>query len=87
MEDEDGCPEYEAEVIGEKYILMGDDIFGSNSAMIKVEGKKQVDELVSKMEKYPEGSKWRIEGHMDSNGNKRFLRNLSLERAKQCWNT
>jgi outer membrane protein OmpA-like peptidoglycan-associated protein len=50
--------------------------------MIKIEGKKQLDELVSKMEKYPEGSKWRIEGHMDSNGSKRYLRNLSLERAK-----
>ena len=61
---------------------MGDEIFENNSAMIKMEGKKQLDEIVKKIQRYPEGSKWIIEGHMDSNGNKRFLRNLSLERAK-----
>jgi outer membrane protein OmpA-like peptidoglycan-associated protein/opacity protein-like surface antigen len=82
VEDEDGCPEYEEVKLEEKYMLMGDEIFESNSAMIKVEGKKQLDEIINKIQRYPEGSKWRIEGHMDSNGNKRFLRNLSLERAK-----
>jgi outer membrane protein OmpA-like peptidoglycan-associated protein len=49
--------------------------------MIKVEGKKVLDEVIKQLKKYPE-TRWRIEGHMDSNGNKRFLRNLSLERAK-----
>lgn len=82
VEDEDGCPEYDEVVSEEKFILMGDEIFESNSAMIKMEGKKQLDEIVKKIQRYPEGSKWIIEGHMDSNGNKRFLRNLSLERAK-----
>lgn len=82
IEDEDGCPEYEEVVSEEKYTLMGDEVFETNSAMIKVEGKKQLDEIVKKIQRYPEGSKWKIEGHMDSNGNKRFLRNLSLERAK-----
>jgi outer membrane protein OmpA-like peptidoglycan-associated protein len=82
IEDEDGCPEYEEVKVEAKYLLLGDDIFESNSAMIKIEGKKQLDEIISKINRYPEGSKWKIEGHMDSNGNKRFLRNLSLERAK-----
>lgn len=82
VEDEDGCPEYAEVKMEEKFLLIGDEIFESNSAMIKIEGKKQLDEIVKKINRYPEGSKWRIEGHMDSNGNKRFLRNLSLERAK-----
>ena len=81
IEDADGCPE-EAEILIEgKYILESDDIFSANSTMIKVEGKKYLDEIISKLKKTPE-RKWRIEGHMDSNGNKRSLRNLSLERAK-----
>jgi outer membrane protein OmpA-like peptidoglycan-associated protein len=46
-----------------------------------VEGKAYLDEVVSQLLKFPD-EKWRIEGHMDSNGNKRFLRNLSLDRAK-----
>jgi outer membrane protein OmpA-like peptidoglycan-associated protein len=81
ISDEDGCPEYEEVSRIEKYMLMGDEIFETNSAMIKIEGKKKLDELIGELKKYPEG-KWRIEGHMDSNGNKRYLRNLSLERSK-----
>jgi len=49
--------------------------------MIIIEGKKILDEVIQQLQKYG-NKKWRIEGHMDSNGNKRFLRNLSLERAK-----
>ena len=79
--DDDGCPDAE-EIIGEgKFILKDDDIFSPNSAMIMVEGKKYLDEVVIQLQKFPD-EKWRIEGHMDSNGNKRFLRNLSLDRAK-----
>jgi outer membrane protein OmpA-like peptidoglycan-associated protein/opacity protein-like surface antigen len=81
IEDEDGCPE-EDELIGEqKFTIVGDDIFASNSAMIKIEGKKVLDEVIKQLQKFPD-IRWRIEGHMDSNGNKRSLRNLSLERAK-----
>ena len=79
--DEDGCPDMDA-ITGEgKIILMDDDIFSPNSAMIMVEGKAYLDEVVIQLLKFPD-EKWRIEGHMDSNGNKRFLRNLSLDRAK-----
>jgi len=79
--DEDGCPDA-GEIIGEgKFILMGDDIFSPNSAMIKIEGKEELDAIILQLQKFPD-KKWRIEGHMDSNGNKRLLRNLSLERAK-----
>ncbi len=79
--DEDGCPDLE-EVIGEgKFLLMDDDIFSENSAEIMVEGKTYLDRVIVQLQMYPD-VKWRIEGHMDSNGDKRFLRNLSLDRAK-----
>ena len=81
IEDEDGCPDRSGEVISKRYYLIADDIFSPNSAMIMVEGKKYLDEVVTQLQKFPD-EKWRIEGHMDSNGNKRFLRNLSLNRAK-----
>jgi len=82
FEDEDGCPEAKSELIKEdKFYLVADDIFSPNSAMIKVEGKKYLDEVISQLQRFPE-NRWRIEGHMDSNGSKRFLRNLSLDRAK-----
>ena len=81
IEDEDGCPDGSGEVISKRYYLIADDIFSPNSAMIRVEGKKYLDEVLTQLQKFPD-EKWRIEGHMDSNGNKRFLRNLSLDRAK-----
>jgi len=74
-------PVEEVAMVNGKYILLGDDIFSPNSAMIKVDGKEKLDPLMKQLQKFPE-KKWRIEGHMDSNGSKRFLRNLSLERAK-----
>ena len=82
VEDDDGCPEAESGLVKEdKFFLLADDIFSPNSAMIKVEGKKYLDQVISQLQKSPD-KRWRIEGHMDSNGSKRFLRNLSLERAK-----
>jgi outer membrane protein OmpA-like peptidoglycan-associated protein/opacity protein-like surface antigen len=81
IDDEDGCPDL-VELIGAgTFVLSADNLFDPNSAMIKVEGKKYLDEVVSDLQKYPD-EKWRIEGYMDSNGNKKTLRNLSLERAK-----
>ena len=81
VDDEDGCPDL-VELIGAgTFVLSADNLFDPNSAMIKVEGKKYLDEVVADLQKYPD-EKWRIEGYMDSNGNKKTLRNLSLERAK-----
>jgi len=81
IEDKDGCPEADELISEQKFTIVSDDVFSSNSAMIKIEGKKVLDEVIKQLQKFPE-TRWRIEGHMDSNGNKRFLRNLSLERAK-----
>jgi len=81
IEDKDGCPEADELISEQKFTIVCDDVFSSNSAMIKIEGKKVLDEVIKQLKKFPD-IRWRIEGHMDSNGNKRSLRNLSLERAK-----
>jgi len=53
IEDADGCPEAE-EIIGEqKFTIMGDEVFSSNSAMIKIEGKKVLDEVIKQLQKSP----------------------------------
>ena len=70
------------ETYGEQnYIILGDDIFDMSSAMIKAEGKEELDRVVKQIQKYPD-KKWRIEGHMDSYGSEGFLRSLSFDRAK-----
>lgn len=82
--DSKGCPLQrfgEVEIIQNGYLLVADDIFSPNSSKIKIEGKKYLDEIMAILQKTP-NKKWRIEGHMDSGGDTRFLRTLSLERAK-----
>ena len=79
--DDDGCPDIDELADEGKIILNCDEIFTPNSAMIKVEGQSYLDAVILQLQNFPD-AKWRIEGHMDSNGNKRFLRSLSLDRAK-----
>lgn len=81
IDDEDGCPEGTADIGQNQFTLAADDIFSSNSSKIKIEGSKFLDEIIKVLKKSPD-KKWRIEGHMDSKGDARFLRTLSLERAK-----
>ncbi|HEY6626994.1 MAG TPA: OmpA family protein [Ignavibacteriaceae bacterium] len=80
-EDEDGCPEGVIDVSQIKFSLVADDIFSANSSKIKIDGSKYLDEVMAVLKKSPD-KKWRIEGHMDSKGDARFLRTLSLDRAK-----
>ena len=80
IDDADGCPEGDEISSLQKLIILGDDIFSPNSAMIKIEGKKNLEEIIRQLQE-SSIKKWRIEAHMDSSGNKRFLKNLSLERA------
>ena len=82
--DSQGCPidRYgDVGVIQNKYLLVADDIFSTNSSKIKIEGSKYLDEVMAALKKSPD-KKWRIEGHMDSKGDTRYLRTLSLDRAK-----
>ena len=81
FEDEDGCPDLGQSLTQGKIVLSADDLFEPNSSMIMIAGKADLDNVVAELQKFPD-AKWRIEGYMDSDGNERFLRNLSLERAK-----
>jgi outer membrane protein OmpA-like peptidoglycan-associated protein len=80
INDLDGCPD-ESSGTPERFYLGADEIFHENSARIKIEGKEYLDEIIP-MLKMNRNQSWRIEGHMDSQGSERFLRTLSLERAK-----
>jgi outer membrane protein OmpA-like peptidoglycan-associated protein len=80
IDDDDGCPDKTAG-LQSRLSLSADDIFYPNSAKIKIDGKKYLDEIVLLLSSYP-GKDWRIEGHMDSKGTEKFLRALSLDRAK-----
>jgi len=81
IDDNDGCPDGNVGVDQNNFLLNADDIFSPNSAKIKIEGSKYLDEVMAVLKKSPD-KKWRIEGHMDSQGDTRFLRTLSLDRAK-----
>ena len=81
VEDNDGCPDGDVQINQNNFLLNADDIFSTNSSKIKIEGSKYLDEVMAVLKKSPD-KKWRIEGHMDSKGEARFLRTLSLERAK-----
>ncbi len=81
VNDEDGCPDGVGVIGTDGYYLLADEIFSPNSSKIKIEGKKYLDDLMAIIQQ-SSNKKWRIEGHMDSSGDTRFLRTLSLERAK-----
>ena len=81
IDDNNGCPDGNVGVNQNNFLLNADDIFSPNSSKIKIEGSKYLDDIMKILQKSPD-MKWRIEGHMDSKGDARFLRTLSLERAK-----
>jgi outer membrane protein OmpA-like peptidoglycan-associated protein len=80
IEDEDGCAEGNEIISDQKFTIPGDNIFSPNSAMIIIEGKKYLNEVILQIQQFT-NKKWRIEGHMDSVGDPKSLMTLSLERA------
>ncbi len=83
FEDKDGCPD-EAPAQEEtfyQFILRGDDTFVSPSSSALKEGAKLLlNEIAFYIQNQPE-SKWRIEGHMDSQGVESIIKKLSFDRA------
>jgi outer membrane protein OmpA-like peptidoglycan-associated protein len=65
----------------ERITLSADDIFGSFSSRILYEAKGLLDSVVTLLSIEPDAN-WRIEGHMDSQGNEKLIRTLSFERAR-----
>jgi len=81
INDKDGCPDSSTEQVPEKFMLSADDIFSQNSSQIKFDAKNILDQIIIIMQQHTDVY-WRIEGHMDSQGNESDMRTLSFERAK-----
>ncbi len=81
FQDEDGCPD-QLKIASIKVInYQGEEIFYERSAKIRPEGAQKLNEALEIMNIVPD-SKWRIEGHMDSQGTEQFIRKMSFERAE-----
>jgi outer membrane protein OmpA-like peptidoglycan-associated protein len=81
FEDQDGCPDQINVHSIEKITLSAKDIFYSNTTTIKPEGISKLNEALEVISHEP-NSKWRIEGHMDSQGSEQFIRKISYDRAE-----
>lgn len=64
-----------------QFILRGDDTFEPNSATLLNAAKLLLNEIAFYIQNQP-GTKWRIEGHMDSQGTITMIKKLSYDRAK-----
>ena len=81
FEDQDGCPDQINVHSIEKITFTAKDIFYSNTATITPEGISRLNEALEVIRHEP-NSKWRIEGHMDSQGSEQFIRKISYDRAE-----
>ena len=79
-EDDDGCPDQLKVVSENKIRYYGNELFYENSSTIKPEGIPLLLEAFETLKSEPD-SKWRIEGHMDSQGSERSIRQMSYDRA------
>lgn len=78
--DSTGCPEEAGETFYQ-FNLRGDDTFNSGSSSLKDGAKLILNEIAFYIQNQL-NSKWRIEGHMDSQGAASFIKKLSYDRAK-----
>jgi outer membrane protein OmpA-like peptidoglycan-associated protein len=81
FEDQDGCPDQINIASINRITMLGADIFYANTATIKPEGVARLNEAFETINHEPD-SKWRIEGHMDSQGSEQFIRKISFDRAE-----
>jgi outer membrane protein OmpA-like peptidoglycan-associated protein/opacity protein-like surface antigen len=86
FEDQDGCPDEDTrQETFYQFVLRGDDTFASNSANLKDAAKLVLNEIIFYIQNQPAGSKWRIEGHMDSQGAAASIKKTSYDRAKAVY--
>lgn len=80
--DADGCPEEKIPESSQEqfFILQGMTTFELGKSVLTENAKKELRRLAEIIKKYPD-SKWRIEGHTDSQGSTEFNKKLSQERA------
>ena len=79
-QDDDGCPDQLKVVSVNKIRYYGSELFYENSSTIKPEGIPLLLEALETLKSEPD-SKWRIEGHMDSQGSEQNIRQMSYDRA------
>jgi len=73
--DEDGCP-----IIEDEFVLSGKLSFGSGRAAMSPTALTELEKLIEVIKADP-NSRWRIEGHTDSDGRAQDNYRLSFERA------
>jgi len=82
FEDADGCPDNIAQQeIFYQFNLRGEDTFNNGSSNLKESAKLVLNEIAFYIQNQI-GSKWRIEGHMDSQGAVYSIKKISYDRAK-----
>ncbi|MEO8233732.1 MAG: OmpA family protein [Ignavibacteriota bacterium] len=83
--DQDGCPKQasDQETVYQ-FNLRGDDTFINSSSNLQQSSKLVLNEIAFYIQNQPK-SKWRIEGHMDSQGSVYTIKKLSYERAKSVF--
>lgn len=83
--DEDGCPdEVELGITIDEMVLSADDLFQPTSSKFKETESSQLNELVKFLKNRP-NTRWRIEGHMDSQGAASYIKKMSYDRAKAVY--
>lgn len=84
-QDEDGCPDIapEQETVYQ-FNLRGEDTFNNGSSYLKESSKLVLNEIAFYIQNQI-GSKWRIEGHMDSQGSVYTIKKISYDRAKTVY--
>jgi outer membrane protein OmpA-like peptidoglycan-associated protein len=77
-----GCPEEQVSTSESEqfFVLQGMTTFEKGSAKLTENAKKELQRIADIIKKFPY-SKWRIEGHTDSQGSAEFNKKLSQERA------
>lgn len=80
--DVNGCPEVKKSEVSEEqsFILQGMTTFELGKSILTESAKKELNKLAEIIKKYPD-SRWRIEGHTDSQGSSEYNKKLSQERA------
>lgn len=82
FEDADGCPDnVSQQETFYQFNLRGEDTFNSSSSTLKESAKLILNEIAFYLQNEL-NSKWRIEGHMDSQGSVYTIKKLSYDRAK-----
>jgi outer membrane protein OmpA-like peptidoglycan-associated protein len=80
--DEDGCPDVAPnQEMVYQFNLRGEDTFNNGSSYLKESSKLVLNEIAFYIQNQI-GSKWRIEGHMDSQGSVYTIKKISYDRAK-----